>query len=294
MQERTQHPERQESHGFLQMVRINGLFLQYVPMEQRSEEVCLTAIEEDAFAYQFVPEPLKQRSAYLAECTVSGHGHVLEHVPEHLKTENVCRLAVYSKGGALKFVPLRLRSEELCDVAMMFAGDLKSVPLPLRTRARCELAVSSWAFSLRAVPDEHLDERMCLLAMQSNGSALHMVPPHLLTERVREAAAEQRGGPKSSFPRVDLEAAVGAQDDLDHHRGAASSYPVANLNFNGFALVQPGRRATDADMVTSADHPSDPATVEAFVEAFEVSQQGDVFGGPSNEQSQIDTPRLRG
>ena len=82
MQERTQHPERQESHGFLQMVRINGLFLQYVPMEQRSEEVCLTAIEEDAFAYQFVPEPLKQRSAYLAECTVSGHGHVLEHVPE--------------------------------------------------------------------------------------------------------------------------------------------------------------------------------------------------------------------
>ena len=49
---------------------------------------------------------------------VKNHGFALQFVPKKLRTLEICHVAVHEYGSALQFVPPKLRTLEMCRVAV--------------------------------------------------------------------------------------------------------------------------------------------------------------------------------
>jgi len=84
-----------------------------------SEEFCLKehpVFLETGFAMQHLPDELKTEELCLA--AVQQNGKTLEFVPGALKTEALCLIAVQQDGVAIQFVPSELITEELCIAAV--------------------------------------------------------------------------------------------------------------------------------------------------------------------------------
>ena len=78
----------------------------------------------------------------------------LPYVPDHLKTQEMCKRAVEKDPYTLKFVPDHFKTQEMCKkVAEEYPWWLKDVPDHLKTREMCERAVEDDPWSLKFVPD---------------------------------------------------------------------------------------------------------------------------------------------
>ena len=86
---------------------------------------------------------------------VTKNWYVLQYVPDKLKTEKLCKVAVEQDGEALQFVPEKLRTEKLCKVAVGKNGDaLMYVPEQLKTESICRVAVKHRGYALKSVKDK--------------------------------------------------------------------------------------------------------------------------------------------
>jgi len=162
----------------LTAVQQEGCALQFVPEPLRTEALCLAAVQQDGYALVYVPEPLRTEAVYLA--AVQQDGLALQCVPKPLWTEAVCLATVQQNGLALQYVPEPLRTEALCLTAVQQNGyALRYVPEPLRTEALFLTAVQQNGDALRYVPEPLRTEALCLAAVQQDGCALQFVPAHL-------------------------------------------------------------------------------------------------------------------
>lgn len=221
--------------------------LQFVPPLFRSQSLCERAVWDTAVAFRWVREGFKNRGLCeravrtcdrgtgrevfgsvpeafkedrrLDELAVLGDGWALQSVPEGLKDERMCRLAVESQAGALQFVPANLRAslyrvavqgngyilhsipeddrdETLCRDAFLFGRGCMFEDVPLRHRSE---DLSAWAVhtngdSLKDVPPEHKTEALCRIAWQQcDWEIAEHVPPEIREQLEAEARSFGRG-----------------------------------------------------------------------------------------------------
>jgi len=90
------------------------------------------------------------------------------------------REAIRQWGPSLGLINERLRSRELCELAVsQRCESLQHVPEVLKSEALCELAVCWEARNLRSVPEGLKSLRLCLLAVKTNTYAFEFVPEAL-------------------------------------------------------------------------------------------------------------------
>ena len=66
----------------------------------------------------------------------------LKFIPDHLKSPELCLIAVTQNSKNLKFVPEDMRTYELCEIAVKNEGwALEFVPKEFKTKELCEIAV---------------------------------------------------------------------------------------------------------------------------------------------------------
>lgn len=80
-------------------------------------------------------------------------GQCIRWVSQHLRTEELCRVAVSNSGIALQYVPTHLKTKELCSIAFQQdVGAFPYLPHDLKTIAMCQLAVETNGYFLSSVP----------------------------------------------------------------------------------------------------------------------------------------------
>jgi hypothetical protein len=152
----------------------------------------LHAMQTNGRALRYVPEVL--RTEELCRIAVSQNGYALEHVPQDLRTEQFCRFAMTRCGLALKYVPQDLRSEDMCRIAVAENGwALAAVPKALRTEEMCMKAMARNAEAVWCVPEALLTEKMCKNAVARFGFTLGNIPQKLRTSDICRIAVAECG-----------------------------------------------------------------------------------------------------
>ncbi len=131
------------AHEFEKMcertVALDGMTLQYVPHELRTEELCARAVENEVGAIEFVPE--KCMTVDMCRRAMKTWGRMYEKLPEAFKEDPVVKmLAVTSSPNMLE------RMEQTSEL--------------------CELAVNSAPYALTVVKDEFKTLEMCRAAVE--------------------------------------------------------------------------------------------------------------------------------
>jgi hypothetical protein len=165
------------------------LITEYWP---RFEAVISFALRQNGGALLHVPEDL--RTEELCRIAVAQNAGALLHVPADLLTDEIYRIAVAENGWALEYVPEKLRTDEMCRIAI--AQDSRAlgyVPGRRRTDELCRFAVAKNGLALRNVPPDLRTEEMCRSALAQDGWALQYVPQNLLTDDLCRIAVAQNG-----------------------------------------------------------------------------------------------------
>ena len=125
--------------GFLQMVEVDGLKLESVPVKSRTYKICKTAVKQNWKALKFtpachyttelfliasaqnpraihyIPESLRTREFFLELLNLNPHA--LSHFPKEWRTFEMCKFAVTLDGTTWNYVPNSLRSDRLRECA---------------------------------------------------------------------------------------------------------------------------------------------------------------------------------
>ena len=185
-------PEEKRTAAIYKLaVKQRGLFLGYVPADLITEELCQLATETDYLRIgeliNSLPEPLHTQAKakmrpYKPEYNYS---RALSYLPARLLKLKQCQLAVQREGGrALEFIPEHLRTRELCELAMkQDSRAFAFVPKEKRTPELCLLAVKQDGYVLEDVPKEYFQDRdFCLAMVKTCGIALAQAPAHLIDQ----------------------------------------------------------------------------------------------------------------
>lgn len=159
----------------------NNMFLT-LPLERRTEAVCRHAVELSVYNFRHVPETMRTKELCLR--VVRDWGGALPLVPESLVTEKLCMEAVKNHGWALDYVPDVLRTPEICAAAVRDdAGALVYVPREHLTERLCIDAVKKYGLLLRAVPEKLRTREVCRAALDgasvpdfNSGEILRLIP----------------------------------------------------------------------------------------------------------------------
>ena len=180
-------------------VQNDGFALRYVPKEYMTEELCLIAVNHDPFAIGFIPETIITQEMCLA--AVKGSGYVLRYIPKYLLTHELCKIALEDRPDGIKYVPSELIDNELTQLSLetyRMERLLSHIPIDKRTYAVCLKAVNHDGRELEYVPDEFKTHDMCLAAVMNNSWAVIHIPSDMLSEDICKVVARDPG----SFNRI--------------------------------------------------------------------------------------------
>lgn len=125
---------------------------------------------------------------------VQRSGYALQHVPEPLRTTDLCLAAIRQNGDALQYIPESLRKHEFYLAAVQRNGDaLRYVPESLRTLEIYLAAFQQNGWTLEYVPESLRTPEFFLAAVERNGRSLHDVPESLRTPEFYFAAVQKNG-----------------------------------------------------------------------------------------------------
>jgi hypothetical protein len=170
-----------------------GLTLEEIPEELRTQKLCQFAVIKNPNAFKYVPKGL--RTPELSQFAVSKNGLMLEHVPRELpEYAELCKIAVSKNPSALYYVPKKLKTPKLCKIAVsQNPNALEYVPKELPEYPKlCKIAVSRYGETLRLVPRELRTPTLCKIAVSQNGGALNYVPPEIKDEVKRAVEQEKQ------------------------------------------------------------------------------------------------------
>ena len=158
-------------------------------MEQRVKDAfdaCMAATAKDLnkVALLFKPSCLE---TYAKEIEASGYA--IKLVDEDALTPEICLASILSEPGSLFYVPGRIRTRELCLIAMQTrapgASALQYVPPSFKDAEMCDAAVNTDGLNLQHVPDDLKTVERCALACIKDGLAWSYVPYSSRTLEVR-------------------------------------------------------------------------------------------------------------
>ncbi|MCL2704732.1 MAG: DUF4116 domain-containing protein [Spirochaetaceae bacterium] len=99
-------------------------------MNITTEEEALESVKKDGDrALKYIPEELKTEK--LCHIAVEQNARELEYVPKPLKTEKHCYIAVNNNGESFLHVPDKLKTIEICFIAIIqnsYSSAIKYVP----------------------------------------------------------------------------------------------------------------------------------------------------------------------
>ena len=152
---------------------------------------------------RFIPEHLRTKE--LCELAVKQNGRALDYVPARYKTKEFCELAVSHNGYALKYVPntffKKYKDYNICKLALEQNGlFLEYVPEKLKTPEICEIAVKQNLWALGYVPEKLKTKELCELTVKQNGIALKYIPEELKTKELCELAVKSNGVTLANVP----------------------------------------------------------------------------------------------
>ena len=127
-------------------------------------------------ALRHVPDSLKTKE--ICEKTVEDDPWQLKYVPDHLKTQEMCNGAVEETPYALQYVPDCFITQEMCeDPAVFFL-----IPDRFKTEEMCKKAVEVDPWQLKDAPDHFKTQKMCDKAARDYPFSLQHVPDWFVTQ----------------------------------------------------------------------------------------------------------------
>ena len=90
----------------LAAVKLNGCALAHVPEQEKTPELCLAAVQQNTYALEYVPVHLKPAELCRAAVTHRYGFNILNLVPEHLITPELRQIAAVAGAGAGQNVKL--------------------------------------------------------------------------------------------------------------------------------------------------------------------------------------------
>lgn len=196
--------------------------LKTFPKEIINKEIALEAIKQDINCFGLIPQDIRTSDFY--DEAVKINGWMLQHVPEEMKTPQMCLAAKdvppdpgYEHLGLVAYVPFpgvcveylkeaarnvdvhevftAIRKSVLTPDIVQLAIDLdagcfKFVPDNLKTDQTYKLAVETNETALKWVPIEKRSYEMCLSAVERDGYQLEFVPERMKTEDICQIALD--------------------------------------------------------------------------------------------------------
>jgi hypothetical protein len=89
----------------------NGKALQFIDKEHQTQELCLMAIKNKIYAFEYIKIDLTDN---IIKCALLKNGLLLEFVPN--QTNEFCKIAIIQNSYAIKFV--KNQTEDLCKLAL--------------------------------------------------------------------------------------------------------------------------------------------------------------------------------
>jgi tetratricopeptide (TPR) repeat protein len=166
----------------LEAVEIYSEALRLAPEELLTAEFLLAIMNTLGYhVLDYIPKHVLTEEICVSIVNIPGKGHkALPMVPEKLRTPAVYLAAVQNDGEALGLMPEALRTAEVCLAAVQQYGEaLGSVPEALRTAEVCLAAVQRYGYAIQYVPEALRTPELCLAAVQQHYSALYHVPKAL-------------------------------------------------------------------------------------------------------------------
>ena len=159
-------------------VEKKGMLLEFVPENLRTKEICEIAVnnyEEEDYRcpLQFVPEDF--RTEKICNVVIRNHPDIsesLDYIPKHLQTVDFFMKLIEDCGGyILGDVPENLKTEELCKLAvsrpyLVDFGVLRFVPEKFMTAELCEIAVKNDSRILQEIPEHLMTEKWKKLILE--------------------------------------------------------------------------------------------------------------------------------
>ena len=172
----------------------NRCNLPNIPEEYRTDEIYTKAVELNPTILSHIPETIKNYET-ICKNAVTKNGNVLYQVPQRLRTFELCRIALKrTDGSAILQVPTTLKKyTELCKIAVTLSGiNLRDIDKEYRTYELCKLAIedSSWAFDYVPTNIDNYAE-LCKLAVTKNPNILQHIPHDLRTLELCKIAVKQ-------------------------------------------------------------------------------------------------------
>jgi hypothetical protein len=104
------------------LVKKFGFYLKFVPDEFMTENVCMEAMKTEPNSMKFIPKDKITKNM----CKIIENGsnaHLLEHIPDELKTEAMCYNYMLMDGN-ISYVPEHLRSDPVRNPLPYFKEEL--------------------------------------------------------------------------------------------------------------------------------------------------------------------------
>ena len=190
-------------------IKQDSMSLQHVPMLLRDHEMCLTAIKNAPGAINYFPIshiPTNVLNEEICTRSVMKNGRLLQLIPNHLKTINVCMMAINQDPAAIEHVPSDLLLNGNgngigigINISDWSKFNIKYIPDKYKTREISEDAVKKNGKNLEWVPAKYINATMCFDAVENNGNALKYVPINMITNEL-VLLAIKRGADLSSIP----------------------------------------------------------------------------------------------
>lgn len=175
----------QEMYIMAVSVDKKGHIIKDIPLEFRTEELCMLALEKDPDNIEYIPEEYLNEEVCLE--TVKKRGDVLACIPEQFMNYDICLAAMAYANPPLKDVPEKLIDKKMCLVALEHNKDfsvLEEIPERLLDYELCLAAVKRKGYELNKVPDKFLTYELCLAAVQSGAYSLERIPSDYFTEEL--------------------------------------------------------------------------------------------------------------
>lgn len=90
---------------------LNGLGLQYIPLSNKTYEICMMAVRKRGYNLEYVPDIYKTME--ICEMAVIENAFALEFVPEKYKTKKLCKIAIDNKALSIQYVPTKIKDKYL-------------------------------------------------------------------------------------------------------------------------------------------------------------------------------------
>jgi hypothetical protein len=209
--------------------------------KELTPELAEKMVKEDGNNLKSVPEQLvTENLCKLAISGENGKGEALKHVPDSLKSPEICDAAMkHNPAQAFLYVPDKLKTPEMCDKAVIATGEnLQHVPKDKISRPLCETAIRNFSKSFSYVPKDMRDAALCLTAVKVDGANLRHVPENLKTKKLCTEAQKNTAQDIAQFLPQKFAAPEKAKPSQELQMAIAQTHTQLQTRVNANAIAQ--------------------------------------------------------